>query len=139
MSLLTQEVARSRINTYAPLCQGILYAALDRSQPQKVNTITFNGMTLNCDFSVPGNLKRADDLLIPFINDMLIDAERLGMVNVVQIFSKPEVKYALRNGVSNYSFLEITKLLYPPVLQSSPSKILHVDFRARRLISPNGP
>lgn len=105
---------RQRIVVFAPYMSQILYAALGREllstgSPHPV--LQIGPDELDCDFTNPENLPPFDEVALPFINDMLVDVHRLEMTAIEQLFDKPFVRYALVNGVTRYSTMEIITLM----------------------------
>ncbi len=102
---------REKIRAYAPIYSDFLHAALGRDVWMNGATLSIGGADIICDFRHAANLHRVDEIFIPFINDFLIDVRKLEMTAFSQMFDRPQYRYALEHGVSEYSFLEITELL----------------------------
>lgn len=112
--MITETAIRQRIVVFAPYMSQILYAALGRELLQTKSAhpiLQIGDAKLDCDFTNPENLPPFDDVALPFINDMLNDVRKLKMTAIEQMFDKPFVRYALANGVTRYSAMEIIDLI----------------------------
>ncbi len=98
----------------APFFQGIVGAALGREKLIAPKSIYFTpegsseDRALACDFQQRKNLLDADELLMPMVRGLVSEARLRGMSAIVQLYSRPQMQYALKFGVAAKSFLEIT-------------------------------
>lgn len=124
---------RSLIVSLGPKFPSVLHAALDRMPLINVDAVIVSGQHIDCDFTQPENLKRVDDIIIPFVQNMLKSAEIMEMTAITGLYASPILQYALKNGVQRHNSLEIIALLGAqgkPATRvvSSTSNVMHVKF-----------